>query len=609
MGVLPALPVVVPLLVAAALAATASFPRRRVADAVSLATAVVVTVLCSLLLVRSVDGTLVYWFGGWQPRDGIALGISFVIDPIGAGLAAFVGLLMSAALIFCWRYFESVSHIFHALMLVFLAAMVGFSLSGDLFNMFVFLELMTVSAIVLIAHEVGERAPIEGSINFAVTNTVGGFLVLSGIGLIYGRTGALNLAQIGEALTQGTPDRLVIVAFALLVSGFFVKAGVAPFHFWLADAYAVAPTPVCILFAGAMSELGIYAVARVYWTVFSGALGPYEAELQAILVGAGIITALLGAVMCFLQHYLKRLLAFAVVSYMGLFLVGIGLLTSDGLAGTAVCVLGDGLVKASLFVCVGILQHVHGRVDELRLQGLGRDLPFVGTIFAVGGLALAGLPPFGTFLGKSMIEEAALDQGYTWVPALFTLASIIIAGAVLRAAGRVFLGWGEKPKPDPLSEQADVETEPEAEEACARAPAVLFVPALGLLLMGLAVGILPGLAYAAQEAAARFLDHQAYTAAVLYGVPVGQLPVGSSHAPTGTSLLYAVGSTVGALALALLALFGRHLRYSTPRALVAVVRAGSSRLRALHSGHPGDYVAWLTLGVAVLGGLLALTLY
>src|SRR5919199_932931 len=333
--ILPVLPVVVPLLVAAALAATASFPRRRVADLVSLATSVAVTVLCALLLARSADETIVYWFGGWQPRDGIALGISFAIDPIGAGLATFTGLLVSAALLFCWRHFESVSHIFHALMLVFLAAMVGFSLSGDLFNMFVFLELMTISAIALTGYEIGHRPPIEGSLNFAITNTIGSFLVLSGIGLIYGRTGALNLAQIGEALAQGAPDRLVIMAFALLVAGFFVKAGVVPFHFWLADAYAVAPTPVCILFAGAMSELGLYAVARIYWTAFSGTLGPYEAELQTILVGVGIITALLGAVMCFLQHHLKRLLAFATVSYIGLFLVGIGLLTPDGLAGTA----------------------------------------------------------------------------------------------------------------------------------------------------------------------------------------------------------------------------------------------------------------------------------
>ena len=113
MTVLPALPVAVPLLVAASLAATASFARRRIADALSLATAVAVTVLCALLLVRSTSDTVVYWFGGWQPRGGVAIGISFTIDPIGAGLATFVGLLMCAALVFSWRHFETVGHVFH----------------------------------------------------------------------------------------------------------------------------------------------------------------------------------------------------------------------------------------------------------------------------------------------------------------------------------------------------------------------------------------------------------------------------------------------------------------------------------------------------------------
>ena len=439
--------------------------------------------------------------------------------------------------------------------------------------------------------------------------------MLSGVALIYGRTGALNLAQIGETLAQGAPDGLVVVAFTLLVAGFFVKAAVVPFHFWLADAYAVAPTSVCILFAGVMSELGLYAVARVYWTAFSGVLGPHEPELQAILVGAGIATALLGAVMCFLQHHLKRLLAFATVSYVGYFLVGIGLLTPDGLAGTAVYVLGDGFVKASLFVCVGILQHRHGRLDELYLRGLGRDLPFTGAVFAVGGLALAALPPFGVFLGKSMIEEAASEQGYGWVAVLLVLTSIFIGGAVLRAAGRVFLGWDTETEHDRLSEQADQDTEsemehePEMEEARNRTPRFLFAPALGLLLMAFVVGLTPGLAYAAQEAAARLLDHHSYAATVLYGLPTDRISVSPMHPPTATDFLYAVASIGGAITLALLALFGHRLPLrSKRRSLAAVWRTSSTRLRTLHSGHPGDYVAWLTVGAAVFGVLFALTL-
>src|SRR5213078_3991863 len=127
---------------------------------------------------------------------------------------------------------------------------------------------------------------------------VGSILLLFGIGLLYGRTGALNLAQMGRALADGPHDALVAVAFALVACGLLVKAAVVPFHLWTADAYAVAPTPVCILLAGAFSEIGLYGLARVYWTVFDGPFGTHHAELRAILVGLGVLTGLLGAVMC-----------------------------------------------------------------------------------------------------------------------------------------------------------------------------------------------------------------------------------------------------------------------------------------------------------------------
>src|SRR6185312_14167131 len=119
-----------------------------------------------------------------------------------------------------------------------------------------------------------EEGPLQGALNFAVTNTIGAFFILTGIAMLYARTGALNMAQIGEALAGQGADGLVVVSFTLMAVGFFVKAAVVPFHFWLADAYSVAPTPVCLLLSAAMSELGLYALARVYWTVFSDVLAP-----------------------------------------------------------------------------------------------------------------------------------------------------------------------------------------------------------------------------------------------------------------------------------------------------------------------------------------------
>jgi len=607
LSVLPALPVALPLLVAAGLAATQSVARRRVGDAVALGATVAVTAMCAILVVRTGGSDVVTWFGGWRPNHGVALGIAFVIDPLGAALATFVGLLTVAALVFSWRHFPSVGHVFYALLLVFLAAMVGFALSGDLFNMFVFFELMTVAAIALTGYRNDAASPLEGSLNFAITNVIGGALLLSGIGLLYGRTGALNLAQIGVTLAHGRADGLVVVAFGLIVVGFLVKAAVVPFHFWLADAYASAPTPVCILFAGVLSELGLYGIARVYWTAFHAPLGHHDAELRAILVALGALTAVVGALMCFAQRHLKRMLAFATVSYMGLFLIGIGLLSVDGLAGTALYVVGDGLVKASLFVCVGILQHRRSRVEEGPLRARCREMPWTGAVFGVSALAIAALPPFGSFFGKSLVEESALSAGYDWVPAVFTLSSILTAGTILRIAGRVFLGWG--PEVDEQFRAAhDEDAEAETDEPHDRTPAVLYAPALLLLLASLATGLVPGLVQAAQRAAARFLDTSGYAGVVLAGHAGAGVRAPISAGVTVADLLYAAAAVLGALALAGAALFGHRLPRPGSRALSAGARGAAGRLRRLHSGHVGDYVAWLTVGAAAVVGLFGLTL-
>jgi multicomponent Na+:H+ antiporter subunit D len=602
------LTITIPLLAAAVLAATQSIPQRLIAELFALGAALATTVVCALVLALAIrHGELVYWFGGWRPHHGVALGISFAIDPFGAGLACFSGLLTISALVFSWRHFEVVGHAFPALMLVFMAAIMGFCLSGDLFNLFVFFELMTVSGIALTGHRADERAPLQGALNFGITNSVGGFFVLFGIALLYGRTGALNLAQIGVALSHHRPDGLVAVAFGLIIVGFFVKAAIVPFHFWLADAYASAPTPVCVIFAGVMSELGLYGVARVYWTVFASPLGPHAASLRLILVLAGAVTALLGAIMCLLQKRLKRLLAFATISYMGVFLIGIGLLDARGLAGAAIYVIADGLLKASLFICVGILQY---RRDDssLQVRGLGRGMPYTGLVFALGALGLAAAPGWGSFLGRTLIESAAASvPGFAWVPVVLTVAEILVGAATVAAGARVFLDRGLR-LPGEVEESGDGEGDDDGEEdgeeltgPTNRTPAVLFLPALTLILASIAVGVLPGVGRLALDGAQRFEGTSAYVSAVLDGHVARLTALPAPPSPSLQDVLSGVGFTVVALLVGLLVVLPRRLPGSPPLA-----QAAARGLHRLHSGHVGDYVTWLVVGAAIFTGLFAL---
>jgi multicomponent Na+:H+ antiporter subunit D len=596
------LAVAVPLIAAAALAALGHFVPSWIANLTALGCALAVAALSVLLIFRSADRTIHYWFGGWQPRGGIAIGISFSVDPLGAALAAVIAVLAAAALTQTLQYFaDDVPQHFHVLMLVFLGSMVGFALSSDLFNIFVFFELMSTAAFALAGYRIEHRAALQGAINFAVVNSIGSFFLLFGIGLVYARTGALNLAQIGQVLSREDADGLVAVAFALIVVGLLAKAGAVPFHFWLSDAYAVAPAPVCILFAGIMSDLALHAVARVYWNGFAEV---FDADaVRGILIGAGVLTALVGAVMAFVQSSLKRMLAFVTISHVGVFLCGIGLLTAHGLAATTVYVVADGLVKGAVFCAIADLGSRLGHTDELILHGRGRGLRVSGTVLALGALALAAVPPLGTFVAFGLLDRSMDLAGFAWLPLVIVVATAVTGGAVLRAAGRIFLGLGPRVDDALVTPPAGEEEEKRPDER-RRGGVFLWAPGVALLVAGLGVAFAPRLADHAVQHAERFVDRPAVARETLHAIPAPLPPAPSVHLPAG-SYAYGALSALGAVALAWLGLYRRTLPAALRGGASRVAGPPLHRLKLLHDGVVGEYVTWLVVGAAAMGALFA----
>jgi len=578
--------VAVPMLTAALIAVAGRVVGARLAGVLALGATLGCAGLLVAVLVRLHGRIEPVWIGGWHPRDGVALGVSFTLDPLGVGLALFIAVLMALALVYGRGSLDPEPPHVHVLALVFLAGMVGFCLSGDLFNLFVFFELMSVSAFALTAIDVDEGAALEGSLNFAVTNTIGSFLAVIGIALVYARTGALNIAQAGHVFDHGHVDGLVAVALAFIACGFLVKAAVVPFHFWLADAYAVAPAAICIVLAGAMSELGVLGIVRVVFGVFGGPVAAHAEAVRTVLVVAGLATAVLGAVMAYAQDHLKRMLAFVTIGHVGLFLAGVAMLSSAGVGAIAVYVVADGCAKAALFACVGIVQRRLGHVSISALRGAGRDLRWTGAAFVLAAIVSIGLPATGPFLGKALLDDALIHGVGSWAVAIAVGASALTGAVLLSAASCVFLGRG---RDEPGAPEYEPLTEPQPST-----PVTMWAPVAVLLAAAIAIGVIPGVRHAAHVAGAQATAHGTIVHTVL-GDTRAPAVHGSLPAPPAHDWLLSLLTV--AIAFALAAYMLRHQR----RPLHA--------LRALHSGRVGDYVALLCAGAALFGGAFTLALH
>lgn len=574
-------PVVVPLAVGAAVLALGELLPKRVPGALGIAAALAVAVLSAVLSRGALDaGTPVYWFGGWTPRPGVTLGIAFAPDPASAGIAAFIGLLFASTLVFAWGFFDEVSSTFNVVMLLFLAAMEGFCLTRDLFNLFVWFEVMSVAAYALTGFSL-QRASLAGALNFTVINSLASTLMLAGIGLVYARAGALDFEAVRDAVARAGHDPVIVGGFCLVSAALLTKAAVLPFQFWLSDAHAVAPSPVSVIFSGAMVPIGLFGFAKLSVQTFPGSPDAMSI-LHGLLLGVGCVTAVVGAVLAWSQRHLKRLLAFSTISHVGIMLTGVAAVAPAGLAGFLAYLVGHGLVKGTLFMLVGVLMAEKAGVDELNLRGLGRDLWPAGVVTAVAALLLGGAP-IGLLHGGADLLGAAAPDGAAGVVVhgAVLIGTFLTGAAVLRFTGRIYLGLG----PDP-GDEAETPTDEEQEKAdrplwLMLAPCVLLLAVDALLPAGFV-----------EEMAVRVLPQFA------------SLPAGSAAVPepTGWAMVAPWLALAGVVLAAGLTLFRDNLPRPLPDAAAALLEPVFTGLNRLHTGVVNDYVVWMALGVAAMAG-------
>ncbi len=431
------------------------------------------------LLPRVIAAPISISISGWAPP----LSINLFVGPVGLGLAILISLVGLLVAVYGIDYIQAEpKERYHMLVLTLLTGATGMVLTGDIFNLFVFFEILSLSSYALTAYN-RDQAGTEAAIKYLIQGSIGSAFILIGITLLYGMFGTLNMADLA-AHVGNSDSGFLFTALSLLLVGFGVEAAVFPLNAWLPDAHASAPSSVSALLSGIAIETGAYAIARVSYTIFAGH------GIMLVLGILGVVTLLMGEMSAFRQKEdIKRLLAYSSIGQMGLILLAFGTATQAGVFAALFQLLSHTLAKALLFLAIGYMIYRVGSKRISAFAGLGRKMPVTGATIAVAVLSLVGVPPFAGFMSKLSVIRAGLalhSATYAGLVVLVLVATVIEVGYFLRLLQVMYFG------------EAD-------DGAVAELPLSAMIPITVLAALIIAIGVYPHMITGLLQAAANGL--------------------------------------------------------------------------------------------------------
>ena len=491
-----ALPLAVPLLAAALLLCL-----RRAGEAarhaVNIAACAVTLWAAILIVIRANAGdVLVLRSGSWPAPFGIALaadlfsaamvlvtaviGLGCAIYAVGYGTAKFRG------------YFAP---LYQALLL----GVYGSFLTADLFNMYVWFEVMLMSSFVLVALP-GGRPQLEAAVKYLTLNFIASAFFLVGLGVLYGIVGTLNMADLAVKLAAEGGSDLVLSSAVLFLIAFGIKAGVFPFYFWLPSSYHVTPVPVAALFAGLLTKVGVYACARVFTLVYAG----HQDFLATLLLPIGVLTMITGVFGAASQFFIPRILSFHIISQIGYMIVGLGMFTRGALAATVFYIVHHILVKSNLFLLGGVIGRKCGSQSLSKTGGLYKKAPLLAVLFLIPAMSLGGIPPLSGFFAKFALVREGLLLGHWLVITAALAVGLLTLYSMIKIWNEAF--WKDAPAGD--------------SQPGHRVPLALILPPVALALCTILFGVFPGVFMDyALRAADQLANPSAYIEAVLGKTP------------------------------------------------------------------------------------------